>query len=198
MAAMAAVVMFAQPLLARAAGINGAPGVFGQPSALNTLSFYNTHTRESVTVEYRRMGMPVSTALDEISRVMIDHRSGETHEVNPKLLDLLADIQAEIKRRHPEQPVVFHIISGYRAPKTNAAMRAGGGGQAKNSRHMHGDAVDIRVPGVATAEVRDIAYCLKRGGVGMYRGSDFVHVDVWNVRTWNWSPTAQTCTNPTS
>jgi len=192
--ALVAILLFAQPLVARAAGMQGSQGLFGQQSASDSLSFYNTHTNESVTIKHRGIGLPVGgSALNDLSRVMRDHRSGKAHEVSPKLVSLLGDIQDEIIRRHPNQKVVFHIISGFRAPETNAKMRAGGGGQAKNSRHMHGDAMDIRVPGIKTSELRDIAYCLKQGGVGMYNGSDFVHVDVWNVRTWNWKPTAQTC-----
>lgn len=193
LAAVVLTALLTQPYVASAAGMPGSQGLFGQRSAVGTLSFYNTHTRERITVEHRSGGTLIHAAMEQVGRVMRDHRSGQSREMSPRLLDLLVDVQAELIRRHPGKPIEFHIISGYRAPQTNAAMRARGGGQAKNSRHMHGDAVDIRVPGIKTAEVRDIAYCLKRGGVGMYNGSDFVHVDVWNVRTWNWQPTAQTC-----
>jgi uncharacterized protein YcbK (DUF882 family) len=158
-----------------------------------TLSFYNTHTNEKVTVAYQGLEKKASQNYSEISKIMFDHRAKEVKQVDPRLVDLLFDIQTEVKRRYPNQDTTFHIISGYRAPKTNSAMRAKGGGQAKNSRHSHGDAMDIRMPGIKTTELRDIAYCLKRGGVGMYNGSDFVHVDVWNVRTWNWTPNANTC-----
>lgn len=185
--------LMAQPLVARAAGIPGSHGVFGLQTAPYTLSFFNTHTHEKATVTYRKLGQPASAEISQIERLMIDQRSGKTHAVNPDLLDLLYDIKLEVERRHPDVDVTFHIISGFRAPESNAAMRAAGGGQAKNSRHMHGDAMDIRIPGVKTAEVRDIAWCLQKGGVGMYTGSDFVHVDVWKVRHWNWNPTASTC-----
>jgi uncharacterized protein YcbK (DUF882 family) len=190
--ALAMLLVSAQPIVARAAGVQGTQGLLGLQSA-SGLSFYNTHTHESVTIPHRRLTPVSAHALDGLSRVMRDHRSGKAHPVSPQLVNLLGEIQHEILRRHPNQKVVFHIISGFRAPETNARMRASGGGQAKKSRHMFGDAMDIRVPGVSTSELRDIAYCLKRGGVGMYKGSDFVHVDVWNVRTWNWKPTASTC-----
>lgn len=193
LAATVAVAAFAQPMLARAAGLQANPGVFGEQSAPYTLSFYNTHTREELTVTYRRRGMVVSTAMDEVDNFLRDHRTGDAHNMSEELLDVLHDIQQEILRRHPGKDVVFHVISGYRSPRTNAMLRATSGGQAKKSRHMEGDAIDIRVPGVDSAEIRDIAWCLQRGGVGYYRGSDFVHVDTWNVRHWNWKPTAQTC-----
>lgn len=190
--AVAMLLLSAQPIVARAAGLQGSQGLLGQQSA-SGLSFYNTHTHESVTIAHRRFTPVSAQALNDLSRVMRDHRSGKAHPVDARLVNLLGDIQHEIVRRYPNQKVVFHIISGFRAPETNAAMRAKGGGQAKNSRHIHGDAMDIRVPGIKTTELRDIAYCLKKGGVGMYKGSDFVHVDVWNQRTWNWKPTAETC-----
>lgn len=184
---------FLPPLAVSAAGLTDAlPGKKQQ-----RLSFYNTHTGEKLSVDYRRGTYPVST-VDKVSHILRDHRSGDSHPINPALLDLLANIQHEIKRRDPGQDVVFHVISGYRSPKSNASLRSAGGGQAKNSRHMHGDAIDIRIPGVDTADIRDIAYCLKAGGVGMYKGSDFVHVDVWKVRTWNWRPDDTTCRKATS
>jgi uncharacterized protein YcbK (DUF882 family) len=49
---------------------------------------------------------------------------------------------------------------------------------------MQVEAIDIRLPGVPTAVVRDAALQLHRDGVGYYRGSDFVHVDVGRVRRW--------------
>jgi uncharacterized protein YcbK (DUF882 family) len=45
-------------------------------------------------------------------------------------------------------------------------------------------AIDIRLPGIETADLRDAALALHRGGVGYYAGSDFVHVDVGRVRHW--------------
>jgi uncharacterized protein YcbK (DUF882 family) len=92
-----------------------------------------------------------------------------------------------------DEQITFHVISGYRSPKTNEMLRRAGGGQAKKSRHMHGDAIDIRIPDVPSALVRDVAWCLQAGGVGYYRGSNFVHVDTHKVRHWNWSPENVSC-----
>jgi uncharacterized protein YcbK (DUF882 family) len=49
---------------------------------------------------------------------------------------------------------------------------------------MVGEAMDIRIPGVELADLRDAGLGLGRGGVGFYPGSDFVHVDVGRVRRW--------------
>jgi uncharacterized protein YcbK (DUF882 family) len=78
----------------------------------------------------------------------------------------------------------YEIISGYRSAQTNETLRSNGGGQAKNSQHIQGKAIDVRLQGVASLRLRDLARDLKRGGVGYYRKSDFVHVDTARVRYW--------------
>ena len=55
---------------------------------------------------------------------------------------------------------------------------------ALHSQHMEAKVIGIRIPGVPTAEVRDTALAMQRGGVGYYAESDFVHVDVGRVRHW--------------
>jgi len=42
----------------------------------------------------------------------------------------------------------------------------------------------VRLEGVDTAELRDAAIRLQRGGVGYYENSDFVHMDTGRVRRW--------------
>jgi len=49
---------------------------------------------------------------------------------------------------------------------------------------MQGMAIDIRVPGVTAAEIRDAALALHRGGVGYYAASNFVHIDTGRIRRW--------------
>jgi uncharacterized protein YcbK (DUF882 family) len=62
--------------------------------------------------------------------------------------------------------------------------RAGGGGVARKSLHMQGRAIDVRLRGVSCADLRDVAIAARRGGVGYYRRSDFVHLDTGAVRAW--------------
>jgi len=150
------------------------------PAASDTLRFYNIHTGERLTIS-RREGDPVTRRANWFMR---DFRSGEAANLDPALLDLLGDIRQEILRRHPGMRVEFHVVSSYRSRATNDSLRNAGGDQAKNSQHTLGKAMDIRVPGVSTRELRDIATCLGVGGVGYYATDRFVHVDTGRVRYW--------------
>jgi uncharacterized protein YcbK (DUF882 family) len=76
------------------------------------------------------------------------------------------------------------IVCGYRTPWSNSYLRERSRGVALHSQHMEAKAIDIRIPGVSTATVRDAALSLQRGGVGYYAQSNFVHVDVGPVRHW--------------
>jgi len=77
-------------------------------------------------------------------------------------------------------------VSGYRSPRTNAMLRGASShsGVASRSLHLSGRALDFRLPGFDTARLGDLALELGRGGVGLYRESDFVHVDTGRVRSW--------------
>ena len=83
---------------------------------------------------------------------------------------------------HQDKP--FEVISGYRSPKTNAALASNSSGVAKRSLHMQGMAVDVGLPGMKLAHLRDAAKSLQAGGVGYYPKSNFIHVDTGNVRYW--------------
>ena len=76
------------------------------------------------------------------------------------------------------------MISAYRSPETNEMLRQKGRGVAKNSYHVRGQAIDVRLADVPTDKLRDVALTLKRGGVGYYKNSDFVYVDTGPIRRW--------------
>ncbi|WP_028487180.1 DUF882 domain-containing protein [Thiomicrorhabdus chilensis] len=147
--------------------------------AFRTLSFYNLHTGESLRTTYWEQGVYHPEALDEIRHVLRDFRTGETHDMDIALFDLLNDI-----RRKTESNKAFNIISGYRSPKTNAMLNNTTQGVAKKSLHMVGKAIDINLPGFELAHLRKVAMMQKRGGVGYYPASNFVHVDTGRVRHW--------------
>jgi uncharacterized protein YcbK (DUF882 family) len=143
------------------------------------IRLYNTHTDEYLEVRYRVKDRYLAGAMSSINKIMRDHRTGEIRPIEPRLIDFLYAIGCCVGGTP-----CFHIISGYRSPATNARLRKRGRGVAKKSRHMRGQAVDIRVPCVQTAELRNTAWDLRRGGVGYYAVSDFIHIDVGPVRSW--------------
>ncbi len=161
----------------------------GIPSALSaavpretfrkTLTFYHTHTGETLQADYWLNGQYQPEALKKIDHFLRDHRNGKSKPINTGLLDTLHHIHTMITSDKP-----FHVISGYRSPETNSYLRHQKKGVAKKSFHLKGEAVDIRVPGVPLKKLRRIAMELKMGGVGYYPGPDFVHVDVGPVRCW--------------
>ncbi len=144
------------------------------------LRMYHTHTNERLDVIYRRGNAYVPEGLDRLNRFLRDSRTAEVHPYDPKVFDLLHDLETVVGRPNAE----LQIVCGYRTPRTNEYLRANTGGVAKTSRHMRAEAIDIRLPGTATARLRDAALNLKRGGVGYYAASNFIHVDVGPVRRW--------------
>ena len=80
--------------------------------------------------------------------------------------------------------MTFEILSGYRTRATNAKLAFTNGNVAKESLHMHGWAVDFRIPHVDGRAICEIAKTMQRGGVAYYEGDNHVHVDLGNIRTW--------------
>lgn len=146
---------------------------------LRRLALVNTHTGDAYNDAYWMAGDYVPDALGAIAHVMRDHRSGEERAIDPRLLDLLHDLHASVGASAP-----YQIISGYRSPATNAALHAQTNGVASRSLHMDGRAIDIRISGIDLPRLRDAAIHMRRGGVGFYPDSDFIHVDTGRVRTW--------------
>lgn len=145
-----------------------------------SLSILNTHTGERLKeVVYWERGHYINDALENLNHVLRDHRTNEIHQIDPITLDLMTAISRKVGAKQP-----FEIISGYRSPQTNSALRKSSTGVAKNSYHMQGKAVDLRLPGVPLKTLRKAALELKMGGVGYYPKSDFVHVDSGRVRWW--------------
>ncbi|WP_201353207.1 YcbK family protein [Hydrogenimonas urashimensis] len=147
------------------------------------LSFYNIHTGELTTALYWAEGNYIAEEIDRLNHILRDYRTGDIHPIDAKLFDLLYDLKAHFQSC--TKP--FHVISGYRSPKTNAMLRRDSKGVAKHSLHMEGRAIDINLPGIDLAHLRRAARLMGRGGVGYYPKSGFVHVDTGRVRQWSGS-----------
>ncbi|NJC33170.1 uncharacterized protein YcbK (DUF882 family) [Sphingomonas jejuensis] len=148
------------------------------------LALRNLHNDERCDACWLRGGALHPEGLAEIDHAMRDWRTGEMMEMDRGLIRLLSDLHDELDLAPTRG---FNLISGYRSPGTNAALRARGGahtGVATRSQHMLGKAADIAVDGVSTERLRDAALGLGRGGVGYYPADGFVHVDTGRVRRW--------------
>lgn len=143
------------------------------------LAFHNLHTDETWEAPYWAKGRYLKGALAQINHIMRDHRTNQIKAIDIRLLDLLYALR---KRLGTDEP--FQIISGYRSPATNAALCRKGSGVARRSLHMKGKAVDICLPETPLPRLHQAAVSLRRGGVGYYPSSSFVHVDVGEVRYW--------------
>ena len=144
------------------------------------LRLFHTHTGEHLDVVYRRDGFYDPEALAKLDGFLRDHRVGTVKHYDPRLFDLLAELTAKVRRQGAE----ICVICGYRTPGSNEYLRSRSSAVAGNSLHMKAEAIDVRLPGVSTSRLRDTAIALRRGGVGYYAKSNFLHLDVGRVRRW--------------
>jgi uncharacterized protein YcbK (DUF882 family) len=148
-------------------------------AAARRITLRNLHTGERLEVEYFRDGDYVPEALAGLEVLLRDFRNERRHAIDPKLMDYLVDVAEQIG-----VPPDYSVISGYRSPETNERLHERSSGVSQHSLHMQGRAIDVRTSGVDCQDLAAQAAGLKRGGVGFYRGSDFVHLDTGAFRTW--------------
>lgn len=164
-------------------------GMISLPNATATVSarpeyrlrLFHVHTGKRLDIVYRRGDSYVPGALTRLDEFLKDWRTGDVLHYDPRLFDLLRDI--ETKLGHSDDEV--DVVCGYRSPWSNEFLRKNGHHVARHSLHMQALAVDIRISGVSASRLRDAALALHRGGVGYYADSAFVHVDVGRVRRWS-------------
>jgi uncharacterized protein YcbK (DUF882 family) len=148
------------------------------------LAIRNVHNNETVDALFARDGAFVPEGLAELNHGLRDWRTGEATVMDRRLLALLVQLRDKLELSGSSK---INLISGYRSPATNAALRAKGGahtGVASQSQHMLGKATDIMVPGVTLDRLHGAALALGGGGVGYYPRDGFVHVDTGRVRHW--------------
>ncbi|MGD9829167.1 MAG: DUF882 domain-containing protein [Hyphomicrobiaceae bacterium] len=168
-------------LAASLALLAGSPEISASFGPDRRISFYNIHTKETVTVLYKKGGRYVPSAMERINWILRDWRRNEPTKMDPALVDLLWSIHSELGSREP-----IHVISGYRSRGTNDMLRRTSGGQARRSQHILGKAADVHFPDVPLRQLRYSALIRERGGVGYYptSGIPFVHIDTGRVRHW--------------
>lgn len=143
------------------------------------VAFVHTHTHERLSVTYFADGSYDTESLAALNWFLRDHRTGDEHPIDPALFDILHELRLAIGAACP-----YQVISGYRSPRTNSLLREHSSGVASGSLHLQGRAIDVRLADVSLAALRDAALRLRRGGVGYYPSSDFVHIDTGRVRSW--------------
>ncbi len=139
----------------------------------------NPHTGDTFHDIYWEEGAYIPDALARIDLLMRDFHNDQVRRIDPDLIDLLARLRSRLGIVNPIQ-----VMSGYRSPQTNAAVRRRNRHVARNSYHMQGKAVDIRVPGFHLAKLRRAAIELRSGGIGTYPKATFLHLDVGPYRVW--------------
>ena len=158
-----------------------APAISGGET--RTISMVHQHTKESITVTYMQNGRYVPSAMKKLNYLLRDWRRNETVTIDPKTIDLLWELHADLGSKQP-----IHIVCGYRSSKTNAFLKRIGRKVAGKSQHMRGKAIDFFFPDVSTLKIRNSALARSVGGVGYYRSAGgptgFLHADSGNVRHW--------------
>ena len=159
----------------------GSPHVVAAFGSTRTISFFHIHTKETLTITYKKDGQYDREALKKIDWLMRDWRLNKSVEMDPKTIDLLWEMHTELGSKEP-----IHIICGHRSEATNEMLRKTRGGQAKKSKHMTGQAIDAAFPDIPLKQLRWSAAIREVGGIGYYptSGIPFVHVDTGPVRAW--------------
>ncbi len=159
----------------------GSPHVVAAFGSTRTISFFHIHTKETLTITYKKDGQYDREALKKIDWLMRDWRLNKAVEMDPKTIDLLWEMHTELGSKEP-----IHIICGHRSEATNEMLRKTRGGQAKKSKHMTGQAIDAAFPDIPLKQLRWSAAIREVGGIGYYptSGIPFVHVDTGPVRAW--------------
>jgi uncharacterized protein YcbK (DUF882 family) len=140
---------------------------------------------EIIDVTYRVGDTYLLGALDKLNAYLRDSHNGEVKTYDPRTFDVLHTMLAKLDRPGS----IIEVLSGYRTKETNDALRASGtSNAAEHSQHIEATALDIRVPGIPAADLRDAALSLGAGGVGYYPKGQFIHVDTGNIRKWTYVP----------
>jgi uncharacterized protein YcbK (DUF882 family) len=109
---------------------------------------------------YREDGSFDQTVLAKLDHVFRCRQTSEERAIDPRLYEILSIIYDHYGR-------TIELNSGFRYQRN------------EGSRHFHGSAMDITIPGISYAELYAYAGSLDLGGMGIgkYPRSNFVHID---------------------
>jgi uncharacterized protein YcbK (DUF882 family) len=156
-----------------------AVAVLAPLDAKRRLELTNLHTGETATVTFHDEHDIAPDAMAALRHLLRDYRVNQEHDIDAGLFMQLTDLA-----RAADCAAKYEVISGYRSPTTNEHLHDTGHGVAEHSLHMQGRAMDVRLKGCPLARLHELALAAKRGGVGYYPRSNFVHLDTGRVRSW--------------
>jgi uncharacterized protein YcbK (DUF882 family) len=148
-----------------------------QAPATRRLKLLNAHTGERFDGPYRDERGPSASAAAELTEFLRDHHSGTMAPIDMGVIDFLWDVVNTIGA------TAATILSAYRTPETNAMLRRTTFGVAEHSQHIYGRAIDFYVDS-GLVDAMTVARSMRRGGVGWYPRSRFIHIDTGPVRNW--------------
>lgn len=172
--AFAATTVAAAPTFSKAAGFLRGGG------DIRRIRMFSGRTGERLDMIYWIDGDYIKDAVKEINYFMRDWRTDQVKSMDLRTIDIMAASHNLLDISEP-----YMMLSGYRSPQTNAMLRRRSRGVAKNSLHMLGQAADLRLASRSVTQMANAAKACHAGGVGKYRGSNFVHMDCGVVRSWN-------------
>jgi uncharacterized protein YcbK (DUF882 family) len=150
---------------------------FALPTGGRRLMLKNAHTGETFSGLYRDATGPLPGAVSDLAVFLRDFHVDKSGPVDIGMLDFLADVMAAINQSGAT------VLSAYRTRETNERLKATTFGVAEQSQHLYGRAIDVtfdrRLGGAEQA-----ALAMKRGGVGWYPRSHFIHLDNGPTRSW--------------
>lgn len=170
---------FAATTIAAAPTFSNAAGLLRGAGDIRRIKMTSPRTGERIDTIYWIEGDYIKDAVKEITLFMRDWRTNDAHNIDIRTIDIMAAAHNLLDANE-----AYMLLSGYRSPKTNAMLRSRSRGVAKNSRHMRGQAADLRLGTRSVNQMYRAAVACKGGGVGRYSGSNFVHMDCGPVRSW--------------
>lgn len=137
-------------------------------------TFFHVHTRDL---------LPATNvvAAEELEQFLRCRATARTNV----MAEMPLVIATQMARRFSAKRVL--VLSGFRSAKFNESLRKKGRQVASRSQHVLGNALDFKLPGVSPRQLAAAVAEVHHGGIGIYRDTGFVHVDVGPVRSWNGS-----------
>ena len=142
------------------------------------LRLVDARTGTSFDGAYRDANGPIARVMDELCVFLRDQHSGRMTGIDVGVIDFLANVMVATGQTSAV------VLSAFRTQETNALLARTTFGVAENSQHLYGRALDVRFPG-RLADAMVAARAMRRGGVGWYPHSGFIHLDTGPVRNWD-------------